>query len=81
MKFNARYHYVAIQQGLKAIAVQARKQRSIASALMDARIRDNLQQRETASGVGPTGRPIWEPNPNGGSKELDSKLFGKFFSG
>ena len=66
IKFNARYHYLAIQQGLNAIAVQAREWRSIASALMDARIRYNLQQKKTPGEGGPTGRPIWLPNPNGG---------------
>ena len=45
--FNAQYHYLAIQQGLKAIVVQTREWRSIASALMDARDRDNLQQKKT----------------------------------
>ncbi len=66
IKFNARYHYLAIQQGLKAIVVQGREWRSIASALMGARVRDNLQQKKTPDGGGPTGRPIWLPNPNGG---------------
>ena len=47
IKFNARYHYLAIQQGLNAIAVQEKEWRSIASALMDARVRDNLQQKKT----------------------------------
>lgn len=81
MKFNARYHYLAIQQGLNAIAVQAREWRSIASTLMEARVRDNLQQKKTPGGRGPTGRPIWLPNPNGGNQELGSKLFDQLFNG
>jgi len=82
IKFNARYHYLAIQQGLKAIAVQAREWRSIASALMDARVRDNLQQKKTRLvGEDPPGALSGCPIQMGENKELGSKLFGKLFNG
>ena len=82
IKFNARYHYLAIQQGLKAIAVQAREWRSIASALMDARVRDNLQQKKTRLiGEDRPGALSGCPIQMGGNKELGRKLFGKLFNG